>query len=174
MKNIYITFCILFIISCQTMKSKKLSPDDIIISDKKSYAFPEAVTSKEVREDIDFLIYTLSNGYGGKNYVPGDTFSDSIKTLKKISEGSSLEVFHDKVDEALYLIPDNHLYALYKGRTSMKRESMEREGRVGKNNIKDPKKLWEVRNDKIGKKNVFYNPIFTRKFYLILHPILIG
>ena len=63
MKNIYITFCILFIISCQTMKSKKLSPDDIIISDKKSYAFPEAVTSKEVREDIDFLIYTLSNGY---------------------------------------------------------------------------------------------------------------
>ena len=42
------------------------------------------------------------------------------------------------------------------GRNSKKRISMYRIGNVGSNNISNPKKIWEVRNDQIGKKNVLY------------------
>ena len=156
MKKIYICFCFLILLSCQTRKPRVWTSSDIIISDQASLKFPEAITPEQAQEDIDFLIYTLSNGYGGRNYLPGNTFSEALQALRKISKVSSLDEFHDNIDEALYLIPDNHLSAYYKGRNSKKRISLNRTGNVGSNNISNPEKVWEVRIDRIGKKNVLY------------------
>ena len=148
--------CVLFISSCQTVKPKRWTSQDIIISDKVSLAFPKSVTSNQVEEDIDFLIFLLSEAYSGKNYLPGNYFSEAIKALNQISGDTELEQFHEKIDEALFLIPDNHLLSYYKGHDGKKRISMEKIGNVGKNNIKDPNQVWEIRNEKISNKNVLY------------------
>lgn len=148
--------CVLFISSCQSVKPKRWTSEDIIISDKVSIAFPKAVTSTEVKEDIDFLVFLLSEAYSGKDYLPGTTFSDAIDTLNKISGDTNLEQFHEQIDDALFLIPDNHLLSYYKGKDGKKRISMEKVANVGKNNIKDPNLVWEVRIDKIASKNILY------------------
>ncbi len=156
MTNVYVLMCVLFISSCQSVKPKRWTSEDIIISDKVSIAFPKAVTSTEVKEDIDFLVFLLSEAYSGKDYLPGTTFSDAIDTLNKISGDTNLEQFHEQIDDALFLIPDNHLLSYYKGKDGKKRISMEKVANVGKNNIKDPNLVWEVRIDKIASKNILY------------------
>ena len=156
MKNVYILSCVLFISSCQTVKSNRWTSQDIIISDKVSLTFPKSVTTSQAKEDIDFLIFLLSKAYSGKDHLPGNTFSEAIHALRKISGDTNLEQFHEQIDEALFIIPDNHLLSYYKGQDGKKRISMEKIGNVGKNNIKDPKRVWEVRNDSIANKKILY------------------
>lgn len=145
--------------SCQTMKTRAWTSSDLIISDQSSFeslAFPQIVSSDQAAEDIDFLIFALSKGYGGRRYVPGDSFSKAIESLKGISNVSTVKDFHDQIDEALFLIPDNHLSAYYKGNVSKKRHDQEAHGQVGTNNISNSEKIWETRIDRVGKKKVLY------------------
>jgi hypothetical protein len=152
---------------CQTTKTKNWTSDDLVVSEQASFeslAFPKSISASQVAEDIDFLNYALSHGYGGRKYAPQDSFAQAIKTLKDITDVSSVAEFHEKIDEALFLIPDNHLSAVYRGRTSKKRESYFDEnklGRVGANNISDASKIWETRIDQVEKKKVLYIS-FTR------------
>lgn len=158
----FVVFC-----GCQTTTPRKWTSDDIVVSDQapfESLAFPKSISAFQVAEDIDFLIYALSNGYGGRKYVPQDSFAQAIKALKEITNISSVAEFHEKIDEALFLIPDNHLSAVYRGRTSKKRQEYFDEikpGRVGTNNISDAAKIWETRMDKVGNKKILYIS-FTR------------
>lgn len=48
--------------------------------------FAEKISANQAAEDIDFLIFALSRGYGGRKYVPGDSFSQAITALKGISK----------------------------------------------------------------------------------------
>jgi len=153
--------------SCQTATTRKWTSDDLVVSEKASFeslVFPKSISASQVAEDIDFLIYALSNGYGGRKYVPQDSYAQAIKALEDISDISSVEEFHTKIDEALFLIPDNHLSAVYRGRTSKKRQNYDEEnklGRVGANNISDASKIWETRIDQVQNKKVLYIS-FTR------------
>jgi hypothetical protein len=128
----------LLLSACQTKKVRSWSPEDLIIADQASLAFAKEITPNQASEDIEFLIYALSNAYGGRKYVPDDSMAKAIATLKNVSSGSSLAEFHDRIDEALFLIPDNHLRALYKGNVSRKRRAQEKTGNVGRNNIRNP------------------------------------
>ncbi|MDG0816495.1 S41 family peptidase [Bdellovibrio svalbardensis] len=143
--------------SCQT-KPKKWTSDDLIISDQVSLNFAEKLSANQAAEDIDFLIFALSNGYGGRKYVPGDSFSKAITALKDISKQATMAEFHDRIDESLFIIPDNHMAAYYMGNVSKKRSEQKQldVGHVGANNIKDPNKFWETRIDRVGKKKVLY------------------
>jgi hypothetical protein len=141
---------------CQTMQIKNWTSDDLIIDDNASLEFPEVISSEQASEDINFLIYSLQNGYGGRKYVPHNSFATALASLKEISNVSNVKDFHDRIDEALYEIPDNHLVANYKGTVSKKRREQEKSGQVGSNNISDPTKIWETRIDKLGKKKVLY------------------
>lgn len=158
-QTIFVLITALILCSCQTVKIKKWTPDDIIISDQSSVAsltFPPALSSNQAAEDIDFLIFALSKGYGGRQYAPGDSFSKAITALKRVSYASTLAEFHDQIDEALFLIPDNHLMAYYKGNVSKKRREQKKTGHVGTNNIRNAKKIWETRIDRVGNKKVLY------------------
>lgn len=161
---IFFIFC-----SCQTTKTRTRAwtSNDLIVSDQTSFeslVFPQSISAVQVAEDIDFLIYALSNGYGGRQYAPAESYAQAIKALKNISGVSSITDFHTQIDEALFLIPDNHLSAVYRGRTSQKRQGYMSEnqvGHVGVNNISDPKKIWETRIDRVGNKKILYIS-FTR------------
>lgn len=152
---------------CQTAKTRKWTSDDLVVSEQASFeslVFPKSISASQVAEDIDFLIYALSNGYGGRKYVPQDAFAQAIKALKEITDISSVAEFHEKIDEALFLIPDNHLSAVYRGRTSKKRQNyinQNKRGDVGENNISDASKIWETRIDQVQNKKVLYIS-FTR------------
>ena len=158
----FLIFC-----GCQTAKTRKWTSNDLVVSENASFqalAFPNSISASQMAEDIDFLIYALSNGYGGRKYVPQDFFAQAIKALKDINYIPSVAEFHEKIDEALFLIPDNHLSAVYKGRTSKKRQNYFDEnslGRLGKNNISDASKIWETRIDQVENKKVLYIS-FTR------------
>jgi len=143
--------------SCQT-KPKKWTSDNLIISDQATLNFADKLSEDQVAEDINFLIFALSNGYGGRQYVPGDSFSQAITALKGISKPATVAEFHDRIDESLFIIPDNHMTAYYMGNVSKKRRSQNELdiGHVGANNIKDTKKNWETRIDRVGKKKVLY------------------
>ncbi|MBC7467422.1 MAG: hypothetical protein H7256_15640 [Bdellovibrio sp.] len=68
----------------------------------------------------------------------------------------NLDNFRDQIDEALLLIPDSHLKARLDKHPSLKRIRGYKKSQVGKNNISDPKKIWETRYDLIGKKKILY------------------
>lgn len=147
---------IFILCSCQT--KPKWSSEDLIISDQVSLSFAEELSANQATEDIDFLIFALSSGYGGRKYVPDDSFSQAITALKRISRPATMAEFHDRIDESLFIIPDNHMAAYYMGNVSRKRRNQKQldVGHVGINNIKDPNKIWETRIDRVGKKKVLY------------------
>lgn len=159
----------LILCGCQLTKTKvrTWTSEDLVVSEQTSFeslVFPDSISAAQVTEDIDFLIYAISNGYGGRKYVPHDSFAQAIKALKDISKVSSVAEFHQRIDEALFLIPDNHISAIYRGRTSQKRQSYMNEnslGQVGVNNISDVNKVWETRIDQVENKKVLYIS-FTR------------
>lgn len=135
--------------------------EDLIVSEQATFAslaFPKSITSVQAAEDVDFLIFALSNAYGGRLYAPKDSFPKAVEKLKSISTTSTLTEFHNDIDEALFLIPDNHLMAYYNGKVSKKRQDdiASSVGRVGSNNISDPKKVWETRIDRLKNKKILY------------------
>lgn len=159
LQSISTLLSIFIICSCQTMKTRNWTSDDLIISDQStvaSLAFPKSISFAQAAEDIDFLVFALSKGYGGREYAPEKSFSNAIQALRKISNVASLMEFHDQIDEALFLIPDNHLMAYYKGNVSKKRRDQDEAAHVGANNIRNPEKVWETRVDRVGKKKVLY------------------
>ena len=153
----FLIFC-----GCQTTKTRAWTSDDLMISDQTSFeslAFPKSITSEQAAEDIDFLIFVLSKAYGGRQYVPVNSYYKAIAALNKISNPPTLAEFHNQIDQALFLIPDNHMSAYYKGKESQKRSDYWQEnssGHVGIKNIKNPKKIWETRIDRAGKKKILY------------------
>lgn len=153
---IFTVFATVILCQCQTVQTRKWTSDDLIVADQTSLEFPETISTDQTTEDIDFLIFALQNGYGGRQYLPGNSFSDGISALKKISYAPKVKDFHDRIDEALFLIPDNHLIAYYKGTVSQKRREQEKSGSVGKNNISNPNKVWETRIDRLRNRNVLY------------------
>ncbi|MBC7467421.1 MAG: hypothetical protein H7256_15635 [Bdellovibrio sp.] len=74
---------LIILTSCQT-SPKKLSSDDLIISDQASLTSPEKVTNSQAAQDIQYLIYALKNGYGGRDHAPADSFAVAIDSLNKI------------------------------------------------------------------------------------------
>ncbi len=149
-------FLILILCSCQSPKLKMWKPHDLIIKDEVSLKFPSSITDQEAREDIDYLIYALDTAYGGRNYLLQETFQNAKNALKNIPTFTSMENFHQEIDSALFLIPDNHLMAYYKGNISKIRKSSYKKSSVGKNAISDSNKVWEVKTKKIGLKNILY------------------
>lgn len=158
-KIAFVFLIILLLPSCQTKRIKKWNSNDLIVPDNatvKSIAFPESITSDQADEDVDFLIYALSKAYGGRQYAPDDSYSKMITALQQISNISTLKEFHTQIDEALFLMPDNHMMAFYKSSVSAKRSASDDVGHVGKNNIQNSKKIWETRIDRAGHKKILY------------------
>lgn len=145
---------------CQTTRT--WTAGDLLISDQTSFeslSFPKTISPEQAAEDIDFLIYVLSNAYGGRQYVPANSFAKAITALKEIKNPSTIAEFHNQIDEALFLIPDNHMRAFYKGKVGRKRRDYEEEtskGHVGVKNFNNAEKIWEARTERVGKKKVLY------------------
>ncbi len=148
---------ILFLLSCQ-IKPKIWTPQDLVISDQTDLNFARDLSAKQMAEDIDYLIFSLTRGYGGHDFAPNDSFSQSISALKNISKSANMAEFHNQIDDSLFIIPDNHLAAYFLGNVGKKRRIQKQQsvGRVGPNNIRDPRKIWETRIDSIGQKRILY------------------
>ena len=155
-KNINILILVFFLSACQTKPTQIWTSSDIFINSETLSVYPKTISSKEVKQDVDYLMFLLSEGYSGKDYAPEGTYSNSIKALRDITGDLEVEKFNELVDDALSLIPDNHLYAFYRGRSGPKRSALDRKGNVGENRIKNRKKVWEINLEKVGKKNILY------------------
>lgn len=150
---------ILSLSSCQTKKVREWTSNDLLVPDNatvQSIAFPKSITSDQATEDIDFLIYVLSKAYGGRQHAPGDSYSHMIAALQKIRSAPTLKEFHSQIDEALFLMPDNHMMAWYKSSVGPTRSAQHGVGHVGKNDIKNSKRIWETRIDQVDRKKVLY------------------
>jgi hypothetical protein len=119
-------------IGCASKPS--IQPDDLLIKDTYTLTPRSLLSSQEANHDVEVILYALKNGYGGRKYVNGvilDSALKSIDSLKNPSGEVSVAAFCEQIDEALFLIPDNHLSASIRGRDcSTKR--VEPRGNVGK------------------------------------------
>lgn len=101
--------------SCQIKPQKALTSEDLVVSDQStvdSMAFPKTITSTQKAEDIDFLIFALSEAYGDRQHAPENSFGKAIAALKQIPHTETLADFHDQIDEVLFSILDNHMMRL--------------------------------------------------------------
>lgn len=154
--------CLLCLSSCQSPQIKQFDSSELLLSNESSIdslKFPQAITADQASRDINFLIYVLSNAYSGKKHISQETINAAVKAINAITL-SQTEVadFHDKIDTALFMIPDNHLQAYFKGQVSKIRQRYEAnsQGKVGKNKIFNPQDVWEVQLEKIGNKKILY------------------
>jgi len=159
--NLYFLFILTTnIYSCQTITNQKLTAENLLLPEAltlSSLAFPNVITPNQASEDVNFLIYALSNAYGGRKYVDQRLLQKAISDLSALPLSRlTLSEFHDKIDEALFAIPDNHLRAYYQGKVSLKRQNYEIQnvGQVGKNRITDINKVWEVQVDRVSKQKI--------------------
>ncbi len=144
--------------SDETPSKKKVSlkASDLLVADNQSLEVPASLTSDQIQVDIATLVYALTTGYGGRNYVARSTFENAIHQLQSIDQSMTPSDFRDKIDAALWLIPDNHLKARLNGEHALARKAALAPIFIGRNAITDPTKTWEVRVDQVGKKRVLY------------------
>lgn len=83
-------------------KSKFNSADD----------YKRILSQRELKKDIDLLVYTFENGYGGKDYLKTEVV-EFTNTLKRViadyPNGLELYKLQIIIDESLKKIPDGHL-----------------------------------------------------------------
>jgi len=159
--RIFVICFLLIAIGCQTPSPKKLRPQDLLINENEKILHPSTLSSEEASADSQFLIYTLENGYGGRNFIPEGLFPKAINKIKEINGPLKIEDFKNRIDEALLVIPDNHLNARLNGEASPARKASVRLSTVGANAISDKNRTWEVRNIPIGPKKALYISITT-------------
>jgi hypothetical protein len=109
----------------------------------------------EINYDISVLIYALTHAYGGRNYVPKDSFERAIQNLEQLKKQNigSLELCK-LIGEKLELIQDNHLLARIIPGSHCAPTGHFREGKVGKNFGYKDKSPWTVNYIKILKKKI--------------------
>ncbi len=159
--KLFMTFSVILVCSCQTIVKQEWTSQDLLLPENaslQSLAFPSSITQDQASQDIDYLIYILEHAYGGRKYAPPKALSLAIQSLKNIDKYLNLNDFHDRIDQSLFLIPDNHLSARYRGKFSKKRQNYKNTtiSSVGKNDITDPKTIWEVRLDPVRAKKILY------------------
>jgi Peptidase family S41 len=158
--------------SCQSMPTRSWTPQDLLVSENESLRAPTQLSRKMIKEDVSFLVYALESGYGGRKFVPQETFTSAMDDLRKISEQMNSEQLKDRIDAILLRIPDNHLRAKLNGKSSTLRLASADKGTVGKNAISDPKQIWEVRLDRKGNLKVLF--ISITAFRSSKDPVWIG
>lgn len=164
-------FSILVILADPSVAKKHFAPEDLMI--KEFGTTPATLRKEQVQEDIQFLIYALSKGYGGRSHVPAQTFEMVLEKIKQIDSAKTPEELMIQIDEVLLMIPDNHLRAALDGKRSPGRLKIwSANGNVGKNAIGKAKRKWDVRSELIKGQRVLY--ISVTSFPLRKDPIWNG
>ncbi len=134
------------LVGCQSRPKYSWTSKDLIIDESTTLTTPLGVLSAEdIEKDKSFLIFALSEGYGGRKYIPDNKMQVAIKAIQGIKGPLTAGKFRDKIDEALLIIPDNHLIARINGSASKTRRKTYKQGMVGKNAISQRDKVWEVK-----------------------------
>ena len=72
----------------------------------------------DLKEDISLLIYTLENGYIGKDYLPKGEYQKFIKKLeqlyRKINFNSDIVDTANELARIIFSVPDSHLSISFK------------------------------------------------------------
>lgn len=151
------SLALMVVLGCQSTPKYSWTSKDLIVDEKTFLKAPEGTLSKEdIDKDKSFLIYALTNGYGGRKYIPDNKLQFAIEAINKILGPMAVENFRDKVDEALLIIPDNHLVARVNGSASKARQKSYKKGMVGENAISEKDKIWEVKQKKHRGKTYLY------------------
>lgn len=93
-------------------RKKEIGPEDLEISKVEPKAYKE-LSQKDVREEVELLVYALEHGYAGKLVYP-ELYTQMLNSLKEISQGSTQPItiidFRKKIEDILLRFPDGHLY----------------------------------------------------------------
>jgi len=155
--TIYLAIACFGLLSCQSKPKYSWTSNDLIISDSTPLVAPSGILPNEdIERDKSYLIYALSEGYGGRKYVPDSKLRAALKAIRGIYGPMTVEEFRDRVDEALLIIPDNHLVARVNGSASKTRQKTYKKGMVGKNAISQRTKIWEVKQKKHNGREYLY------------------
>lgn len=145
------------ITACTSLSlSSPSNPDSLLVSDEVSFESPKRVSRFEARRDIELLIYALTKGYGGRNYVDRDQLRAAVNKLTALgSSDSDTHEFCERIGESLASIQDMHLMARLDGKTCERaRLGFLRKPSVGKNIQKDFTKPWEINHIDLGEKKI--------------------
>jgi hypothetical protein len=152
--SVCISVASLLLFGCASKPS--IQPDDLLIKDTYSLTPQSTLSTQEANHDVEVILYTLKNGYGGRKYVDSVLFDSALKSIESLKNPSgevSVAAFCEQIDDALLLIPDNHLSASMRGRAcSTKR--VEPIGNVGKNVSAGSDLPWSFSTRKVGGKQI--------------------
>tara|TARA_R110002072_G_scaffold534_6_gene3984 strand:+ start:161248 stop:162441 length:1194 start_codon:yes stop_codon:yes gene_type:complete len=161
----------LFTILISSCSSQIYKPEDLIFTKKLYFQKPKALlNNRDIREDIELLIYALQNGYGAKGFLPKNQLKDAIDDLEKIYDKNELTEngFCALVGDALWPVQDGHLNVRARGKyCGLQVERRKWKGSVGKNfafkEYKKDNRPWHIKSIKrnglrIGMISIIYYP----------------
>ncbi len=159
--NLFINIILLLVLVSCTSRTK-FNPEDLIFTKEDFYRSPKKLLNKkDIKHDIDMLIYAMENGYGAKGFLPNGQFERAIGSLDEIKSFSELteEEFCKKIGDALWDIQDGHLTVKARGKLCGKQKKWnEIQGEVGDNFAieitKNKGRPWHIERRKINGKSV--------------------
>lgn len=143
--------------SCSTIQKPLIVRDEqLLVQDSYTFQPSEHLSKSDVRSDLDILLYALKNGYGGRKYIPQETFARVINSFEKMElDQTSSQSLCEEIERNLIQIPDMHLSARIQNQfCSPLREAKFKKGNVGPNFVKSKDKAWELNQIQLGGKKI--------------------
>lgn len=147
----------LFISSCAFLqKHTPLTSEDILVQENFSFLAGGSLSQEEVEADLKVLIYAFENAYGGRKYVPQESYKLALTEISNIKAGPiSSKDLCSKIEDAMTKIEDQHLIARVENKLcNEKRVKKFRKSSVGQNYAKQKKTPWEINYIKIQQSKV--------------------
>lgn len=102
--------------------------------------YKKIINNKEFNEDIKFLRYAITKGYGAKGTTSENIFNSVDKKLRNLTFESSSKKLCENIGHVLSEFPDHHLKVKYKGNWCITKNV--KTSNVG-SNLNDSKKPWK-------------------------------
>lgn len=135
--NLVKTLLAVILILPKPLNAKSFSYLDLTLPDQAISKLPEALNAKEIKSDVDLLLYGFKEGYGGFKYLPKSEIDEVIQVLSKIAKENktkSVQILCDQIGDAIWVLQDNHIRAkLGDTNCGPKRMAAKRIGAVGTN-----------------------------------------
>lgn len=122
MTKFFVLVQFVLLIACAGPELRRYSSQDLLLSPTAKLEPQSQLSSQNVEDDIELLIYALNEGYEGQRHLKDDSYEKVIHRLRRIPAAGSSSEFRDKIDEILFTIPDEHLQAKLLGYASSVRE----------------------------------------------------
>lgn len=126
------------------LQAHAFAPEDLLLKIDEDLTPPLTLTDEQVKQDVELLIYALEHGYSGRVFADQKKFELAMNALRDIDLTHSPVYLKEQIDDALMLIPDNHLEARLYRHSSEKRAQYRKRPMIGPNSARLAGEIWQV------------------------------